>query len=102
MPRKSPKSAAEERDSMKRRHSAEPTDYLQHAIVGGEGGYKPDAFSKKLREEEGKFVKRGSQRGPGKYTAEQTGAKQLAVRHFEEFVRKVKTASAARRAKRMV
>lgn len=74
------------------RHQEEKTRLLRHGITGPEP-VERDKFGERVGMEEAAFLKKGSQRKGGTYTARQTGARSMAIRHFEQFVRKVRVAS---------
>jgi hypothetical protein len=79
----------------------EPTTVLQHGIVGPEATER-NPLRERVAAEEKAFLKKGSTRRGGTYTARETGAQGLAVRHFEEFVKNVRKEETRRKAKKMI
>ena len=64
-----------------------PPNLMVHPMKGPEGPPPRNPFHERVQMEEKAFLKKGSERGPGTYTARETGARGLAIRHFEHATR---------------
>jgi hypothetical protein len=83
------------------RRQERKTGTLRHGIVGPEP-VERDRFRERVQLEEAAFLKKGSKLRGGTFTARETGARSLAIRHFEELVRKVRVAATRSRRRREV
>lgn len=84
---------------------ANPKERITDRLFGGRAKKEQPTFESKLKEEHTKYFERAAKRGPGTYSSEETGAKPLARRRLEYYVREgekeIKKQRIKRRADRM-